>query len=337
MLRTESGDNSIENPAAFASVMTTTADLADHFLRACEEAAIAAAAWRGKGERKKADGAAVEAMRAVFDTVPFDGRVAIGEGERDDAPMLWIGEPLGSMQGVEGAPQIDIAVDPLECTNHCALNLPNAIAVLAAAPRGSLLHAPDCYMDKIAGPAEVLGEVSLEADVAYNVEAACNALGKTPAQLKVVVMDRPRHTDLIRELRELQVSVPLIGDGDVSAALNAADPNNDIDLLMGIGAAPEGVITAAALRGLGAHFEGKLVRTTEDHETRARAMLGDDVDRIWGRDDLCASSDAIFVASGVCSGYLPGVEILGDQVKVHSEIIDVASGERRLITSERSL
>ncbi len=317
--------------------MAKVADLADHFLRACEDAAIAAAAWRGKGDGKKADGAAVEAMRAVFDTVPFDGRVAIGEGERDDAPMLWIGEPLGSMQGVAGATQVDIAVDPLECTNHVAKNLPNAIAVLAAAPRGALLHAPDCYMDKIAGPAEVLGEVSLEADVAYNVEAACNALGKTPAQLKVVVMDRPRHTELIRELRELQVSVPLIGDGDVSAALNAADPNNDIDLLMGIGAAPEGVITAAALRGLGGHFEGKLVRTTEDHETRAKAMLGDDVDRIWGRDDLCASSDAVFVASGVCSGYLPGVEILADRAAVHSEIIDVAAGERRFITSERPL
>ena len=145
--------------------MTSTSDLADHFLRACEEAAIAAARWRGRGERKKADGAAVEAMRAVFDSVPFDGRVAIGEGERDDAPMLYIGEPLGSMQGVAGAAQIDIAVDPLECTNHCALDLPNAIAVLAAAPRGTLLHAPDCYMDKIAGGPELYGQLSLEADL----------------------------------------------------------------------------------------------------------------------------------------------------------------------------
>ena len=137
-----------------------TIDLAEHFLQATEAAAVAASVWRGLGERKAADGAAVEAMRAVFDTVPFDGRVAIGEGERDDAPMLWIGEPLGSMQGVAGAPRIDIAVDPLECTNHVALGLPNAMAVLAAAPRGCLLHAPDCYMDKIAGPAALSGEVS---------------------------------------------------------------------------------------------------------------------------------------------------------------------------------
>lgn len=180
-----------------------TADLIPSFLRATEAAAIAASAWKGLGDRKAADGAAVEAMRAVFDTVPFDGRVAIGEGERDDAPMLWIGEPLGSMQGDSSAPSIDIAVDPLECTNHVALDLPNAMAVLAAGPRGSLLHAPDCYMDKIAGPAEVSGEVSLEADVGYNIEGACSALGKRPDELQVVVMERPRHDQLISDLKAL--------------------------------------------------------------------------------------------------------------------------------------
>ena len=316
--------------------MTSTSDLADYFLQACEEAAIAAAKWRGKGERKKADGAAVEAMRQVFDTVPFDGRVAIGEGERDEAPMLYIGEPLGSMQGVAGAPQIDIAVDPLECTNHCALDLPNAIAVLAAAPRGTLLHAPDCYMDKIAGGPELYGEISLEADVAWNVEQACSILGKAPQDLKVVVMDRPRHEKLIADLRALDVAVPLIGDGDVSAGLNAADPNSDIDMLMGIGAAPEGVITATALRGLGGHFEGRLITTNEDHERRAREMVGDDVNRVWERDDLCQSSDAIFVASGVCSGYLPGVEFLSDnRVEVHSEILHVVDGTRQFVSSEK--
>ncbi|MDP6378660.1 MAG: class II fructose-bisphosphatase [Candidatus Thalassarchaeaceae archaeon] len=314
--------------------MAKTVDLMSHFVKATEEAAIAAAKWRGRGDGKLADGAAVEAMRAVFDTVPFDGRVAIGEGERDDAPMLWIGEPLGSMQGVDGALQIDIAVDPLECTNHVAKDLPNAIAVLAAAPRGTLLHAPDCYMDKLAGPAEVSGEVSLEADVAYNVEAAAAALDKSVNELRVVVMDRDRHRELIKTLRGLDVSVPLIGDGDVSAALDAATPHSDVDLLMGIGAAPEGVITATALRGLGAHFEGRLVTTNEDHERRAREMLGDDVDKLWGRDDLCASSDALFVASGVCSGYLPGVEDLGSKVAVHSEVIDVNSGTRQFISAE---
>jgi fructose-1,6-bisphosphatase class II len=314
--------------------MAKTSDLTSHFVKATEAAAIAAAKWRGRGDGKLADGAAVEAMRSVFDSVPFDGRVAIGEGERDDAPMLWIGEPLGSMQGAEGALQIDIAVDPLECTNHVAKDLPNAIAVLAAAPRGSLLHAPDCYMDKLAGPAEVAGEISLEANVAYNVEAAASALDKEITDLKIVVMDRDRHIDLIKELRDFGVSVPLIGDGDIAAALDAANPECDIDLLMGIGAAPEGVITATALRGLGGHFEGRLVTTNEDHERRAKEMLGDDVYRLWGRDDLCSSSDALFVASGVCSGYLPGVEDLGDRVVVHSEVIDVASGVRRFISTE---
>lgn len=316
--------------------MTSTSDLAHHFLAACEEAAIAAARWRGRGERKLADGAAVEAMRKVFDDVPFDGRVAIGEGERDDAPMLWIGEPLGSLQGVPAAPAIDIAVDPLECTNHCAMDLPNAIAVLAGAPRGTLLHAPDCYMDKIAGGPLLEGELSLEASVDWNIEQACAALDKAPRDLRVVVMDRPRHEKLIAELRALDVAVPLIGDGDVSAALNAADPNSDIDMLMGIGAAPEGVITAAALRGIGGHFEGRIVTTNEDHEKRAAEMLGDQVDKVWARDELCASDDAIFVASGVCSGYLPGVEFLSaDRVAVHSEILHVADGRRQFISTEK--
>ncbi len=329
---------SIENLDAIPHDMTGTSDLANHFLRACEDAAIAAAKWRGRGERKKADGAAVEAMRAVFDSVPFDGRVAIGEGERDDAPMLYIGEPLGCLQGVDGAPKIDIAVDPLECTNNCATDSPNAIAVLAAAPRGTLLHAPDCYMDKIAGGPELNGVLSLEATTDWNIQEACSALDKSPSELKVVVMDRPRHEKLIKELRSMDVAVPLIGDGDVSAALNAADPNSDIDMLMGIGAAPEGVITATALRGLGGHFEGQLLTTTEDHSRRAAEMVGDDVDRVWKRDELCASSDAIFVASGVCSGYLPGVEFLAkDRVAVHSEILHVSTGTRQFVSTEKTL
>ena len=314
--------------------MKRTADLAESFLRATEAAAIAAADWRGRGDGKKADGAAVEAMRAVFDTVPFDGRVAIGEGERDDAPMLWIGEPLGNRQGESDALSIDIAVDPLECTNHCAKDSPNAIAVLAAAPRGTLLHAPDCYMDKIAGPAELAGEISLEADVAYNIEAASQALDKPVRDILTVVMDRPRHEDLIRDLRDLDVKVRLIGDGDVSAALDAANPDSEVDMLIGIGAAPEGVITATALRGLGAHFEGQLVFKNDGHRERAEDMIDGDIERIWQRDDLCTSDDAIFVASGVCTGYLPGVEFLPGHTAVHSEIIDVLQGTRRLVSND---
>ena len=313
-----------------------TIDLAEHFLQATEAAAVAASAWRGLGDRKAADGAAVEAMRTVFDSVPFDGRVAIGEGERDDAPMLWIGEPLGSMQGVTGAPAIDIAVDPLECTNHVALDLPNAMAVLAAAPRGSLLHAPDCYMDKIAGPAALAGEVSLEADTSYNVEAACSALDKASSQLRVVVMDRPRHEQLIRDLKQHDVDIVLIGDGDIAAALNASDPDSDIDMLMGIGAAPEGVITATALRGLKAPFEGRLVFKNEGHRERAERMIDGDVDRIWSRDELCSSDDSVFVGSGVCPGRTRGVEDTGDgRHSVHSEVIDVKSGEHYYVSSVR--
>ncbi len=311
-----------------------TADLAPDFLKATEAAAIAASKWKGLGDGKAADGAAVEAMRAVFDTVPFDGRVAIGEGERDDAPMLWIGEPLGSLQEVSSAPSIDIAVDPLECTNHVALDLPNAMAVLAAGPRGSLLHAPDCYMDKIAGPAEISGEVSLEADVAYNVEGASSALEKRPEDMHVVVMDRPRHEDLIRELKGLGIEPVLIGDGDIAAALNAADSDSEIDMLMGIGAAPEGVITATALRGLGAPFEGRLVFKNEGHRERAEQMIEGDIERIWDRDDLCTSDDSVFIGTGVCEGRTQGVEELGDgKFRVHSEIIDVQTKNHHFVSS----
>lgn len=314
-----------------------TIDLESHFLAATEAAAVAAAAWRGKGDGKAADGAAVEAMRAIFDQVPFDGRVAIGEGERDDAPMLWIGEPLGSMQGNPDAPSIDIAVDPLECTNHVALDLPNAMAVLAAAPRGTLLHAPDCYMNKIAGSAELEGVISLDASTAYNVEAAAEALGKKESELNIVVMDRPRHEKLISELNQYNVNVVLIGDGDVSAALNAADPQSEIDMLMGIGAAPEGVITATALRGLDAPFEGRLVFKNEGHRERAEAMIDGDVERLWRRNELCASEDAVFIGTGVCPGRTFGVEELSDgRFSVQSEVIDVASGVHKFVDNIRS-
>jgi len=303
-----------------------TADLTPEFLKATEAAAIAASKWKGLGDGKAADGAAVEAMREVFDSIPFDGRVAIGEGERDDAPMLWIGEPLGSKQGDPNAMSIDIAVDPLECTNHVASDLPNAMAVLAAGPRGSLLHAPDCYMDKIAGPAEISGVTSLEADVDYNIEGASNALGKRPDEMKVVVMDRPRHNELIRDLKNLGIKPILIGDGDITAALNAADPNSEIDMLMGIGAAPEGVITATALRGLGSSFEGRLVFKNDGHRERAEKMIDGDIERIWGRDELCSSDDSIFIGTGVCDGRTKGVEDIGDNGhRVSSEIIDVQS------------
>ena len=308
-----------------------TVDFEKYFLQATESAAIAASKWIGKGDGKAADGAAVEAMRSVFDTVPFNGRVAIGEGERDDAPMLWIGEPLGSLQGVPGSPAIDIAVDPLECTNHVAYDLPNAMAVLAAAPRGALLHAPDCYMNKISGSSELNGEISLDASTSYNIEATSHALDKPINDLNVVVMDRPRHENLIKELRYLSVNVVLIGDGDIAAALNAADPDSNVDLLMGIGAAPEGVITATALRGLNAPFEGRLVFKNEGHRSRAEKMIDGDIERLWGRDDLCTSDDSLFIGTGVCTGRTKGVSLDGNKYSVESEVIDVSSGIRKFI------
>ena len=311
-----------------------TSELIPDFLRATEAAAIAASRWKGLGDGKAADGAAVEAMREIFDSIPFDGRVAIGEGERDDAPMLWIGEPLGSKQGDPSFPAIDIAVDPLECTNHVAMDLPNAMAVLAAGPRDSLLHAPDCYMDKIAGPREISGEVSLEADVAYNIEGASTALGKRPEEMKVVVMDRPRHEKLISDLKEIGVIPLLIEDGDIAAALNAADPESEIDMLMGIGAAPEGVITATALRGLGAPFEGRLVFKNEGHRERAEKMIDGDIERLWGRDELCRSENSVFIGTGVCDGRTKGVEESPEGgYRVQSEIIDVRNKRRYIVTS----
>ena len=232
--------------------MSSTADLTKHFLEAVDQAAIASSAWRGKGDKNAADDAAVEAMRRTFDNVPFDGRVAIGEGERDEAPMLFIGEELGSMVGVQGVPCIDIAVDPLECTNNCADDLPNSIAVLAAAPRGTLLHAPDCYMDKIAAGPLLAGHVSLEGTPTYNLEQVSHVLDKPINEVRVVALDRERHADLFKEIRTSGAQLELLGDGDVSGAIWAAKEDGPFDLLMGIGAAPEGVISATDFADLAA-------------------------------------------------------------------------------------
>ena len=202
-------------------------------------------------------------MRRTFDDVPFDGRVAIGEGERDEEPMLYIGEHLGNINGIEGAPRNDIAVEPLECTNNSDDNSQNSIAVLAAAPRGTLLHAPDCYMDKIAAGPLLSGHVSLEGNVAYNIEQAAHVLDKGIEDVRIVALDRDRHKQLFSEIRATGAQLDLMGDGDVSGAIWAAKPDGPYDLLMGIGAAPEGVISAAAIRGLGGVFELSLIHISE--------------------------------------------------------------------------
>ena len=320
-------------PLCFAQHMAAVGELADHFRLACERAAIASDEWRGKGDGKAADGAAVEAMRSTFDQVPFDGRVAIGEGERDEAPMLWIGEPLGNMQGHPDAVKVDIAVDPLECTNNCATNSPNSIAVLAAAPRGDLLHAPDCYMDKIAAGPDLAGEISLDAEVAWNLEQVASVLDKAVSEVQVVALDRERHKQLFSEVNDAGAQLHLMGDGDISAAIWASEPDGPYDLLLGIGAAPEGVITATALRGLGGVFEGRLKFRSEEERIRAEGMVGGDLDQLWTAEGLCRSSDAVFVATGVCPGYLPGVEHIAEGIKTTSQVIDVASREVSRIES----
>ena len=305
--------------------MGITTDLSQHFIEAVDQAAIASAAWRGKGDKNAADDAAVEAMRRTFDQVPFDGRVAIGEGERDDAPMLFIGEELGSMVGMAGAPKIDIAVDPLECTNNCADNQPNSIAVLAAAPRGTLLHAPDCYMDKIAAGPLLADHLSLEGGASYNIEQAMHVLDCQAKDVRIVALDRERHASLFKEIRQTGAQLHLLGDGDVSGAIWAAKDDGPFDMLMGIGAAPEGVISATALRGLNGIFEGRLVFRSAEEEARAQRMVDDDLTRLWKASDLCQSEDAIFAASGVCDGYLPGVKIEADHVMTFNELIDVSA------------
>ena len=307
--------------------MGKVSDLSNHFLEAVDMAAIASAKWRGKGDKMAADDAAVEAMRNTFDKVPFDGRVAIGEGERDEAPMLFIGEQLGSQVGNPLVPAIDIAVDPLECTNNCADNLPNSIAVLAAAPRGTLLHAPDCYMDKIAAGPEMEGHINLDAGVAYNIEQVASVLDKPVEEVRIIALERKRHADLFKEIKQVGAQLHLLGDGDISAALWAARPDGEHDMLLGIGAAPEGVITATAIRGIGGVFEGRLVFRSDEEAARAEQMIDDDLTRLWDAKDLCRSDDAIFVASGVCDGYLPGVKIYDNgNMHTYAELIDVQAG-----------
>ena len=302
------------------------------FLEATEKAAIAAAKLRGCKDGKKADQAATEAMRSILSKQEILTTVVIGEGERDEAPMLFIGEKLGKD---DSEIKVDIAVDPLECTNHCAFNLPDSIAVLAGAPPGSLLHAPDTYMSKLCGRKELIGHIGLTKTVEENLLATAKVLNKEVKDLKVIVMDRDRHKDLIASIESFGVSPILIGDGDVTAGLKAVQ--GEVDLLYGIGAAPEGVITATAVRALGGFFEGQLVFYDQEFESRARKMVGNDIDKIWNADDLCTSDDTFFIASGVCSGWIPGVEFVDGKAVVTSKIIFGNTGEVKLITNEYNL
>jgi len=305
-------------------------------VRVTEKAAIAASKLIGRGDEKAADAAAVEAMRRAFDKLDIDGTVVIGEGERDEAPMLYIGEKVGGAPGT--GPKIDIALDPLEGTTITAKAGPNALAVLAAAEEGNLLNAPDVYMDKLAvGPGYPEGIIDLAKSPTENVKAVAAAKGVDPSEIIVCVLDRDRHADLIAELRSLGCGVALIGDGDVAGVIAVTDENTTIDMYMGQGGAPEGVLAAAALRCVGGQFNGRLVFRNEDEKARAAKWGIDELDRIYKLDDL-AKGDCIFAATGVTSGsLLDGVKRRkGGRMTTESVVMRSSSGTVRWIRSEHS-
>lgn len=311
-------------------------DLSLEFLRVVEQAAIACAHTMGQGDRHKSDQAAVEAMRKCMDTVPIDGTIVIGEGERDEAPMLFIGEKVGTAGKPEGQgqklPQVDIAVDPLEGTNLCALGTSNAIAVLAASERGGLLHAPDLYMEKLVVGPSSKHAVSLDASVADNLRAIARCLERDMEDLVVIVLDRPRHEQLIHEIRATGARIRLIGDGDLSAGIAAAVAGSGVHAVMGTGGAPEGVLTAAAMRCLNGEIFARLVVSKPEHEERCRAMGITDFDKVYTSKDLASGENIIFAATGVTEGSLmKGVRFFGDGVRTSSLIMQSKPARIRFI------
>ncbi|MXP40083.1 class II fructose-bisphosphatase [Altererythrobacter soli] len=303
-------------------------------VRVTEAAAVAASKLIGRGDEKAADHAAVEAMRQAFDELAIDGTVVIGEGERDEAPMLYIGEKVGGAIGT--GPRIDIALDPLEGTTITAKGGPNALAVLAAAEEGCLLNAPDVYMEKLAvGPGYPEGVIDLRKSATENVHAVAAAKGVAPDQIIVCVLDRPRHADLIAELRAIGCGVVLIGDGDVAGVIATTNPETTIDMYMGSGGAPEGVLAAAALRCVGGQFNGKLLFRNDDERGRARRWGIEDLDRIYKLEEL-AKGDCIFAATGVTDGsLLQGVKYKkAGCMTTESVVMRASSGTVRWIKGE---
>jgi fructose-1,6-bisphosphatase II / sedoheptulose-1,7-bisphosphatase len=303
-------------------------------VRVTEAAAVAASKLVGRGDEKAADAAAVEAMRAALNELKMDGTVVIGEGERDEAPMLYIGEKVGSAQGT--GPKIDIALDPLEGTTITAKAGANALAVLAVAEQGNLLNAPDVYMDKIAvGPGYSPGIIDLEKSVEENVRAVAKEKGVDPSEIIVCVLDRPRHEKIISELRALGCGIMLIPDGDVAGVIATTDSDTTVDMYMGSGGAPEGVLAAAALRCVGGQFKGRLLFRNDDERGRARKWGIEDLDKIYDLTEL-AKGDCIFAATGVTDGsLLAGVKTLrGGTVTTESVVMRASSGTVRWVKSE---
>ncbi len=302
-------------------------------VRVTEAAAVAASQWIGRGDNDSADAAAVEAMREALNELPFDGTVVIGEGERDEAPMLYIGEKVGSAQG--SGPKIDIALDPLEGTTITAHAGPNALAVLAIAEEGGLLNAPDVYMEKLAvGPGYPLGTIDLSRSTGENIRAIAAAKGVGPNEIIACVLDRPRHEAIIAELRALGCGVKLIPDGDVAGVIAVTDPENMVDVYVGSGGAPEGVLAAAALRCVGGQMQGRLVFRNDDEVARAHRWGITQLDRIYGLEDM-ASGDCIFAATGVTDGsLLSGVHRGKSCITTESVVMRASSGTVRRVSAE---
>jgi fructose-1,6-bisphosphatase II / sedoheptulose-1,7-bisphosphatase len=302
-------------------------------VRVTESAAMAASKWIGRGDNDAADDAAVEAMRAALNELPIDGTVMIGEGERDEAPMLYIGEKVGSAQ--DGGPRIDIALDPLEGTTITANAGPNALAVLAIAEHGGLLNAPDVYMDKLAiGPGFPAGTISLDKSPTENVRSLAAAKGVEPGDLMACVLDRPRHAGIIAELRALGCGIKLIPDGDVAGVIAVTDPDTGIDIYMGSGGAPEGVLAAAALRCVGGQIQGRLLFRNDAEIERARRWGIEDLNRIYALEDM-AKGDCIFAATGVTDGSLvEGVHVRKQCMTTESIVMRASSGTIRRVRAE---
>jgi len=297
-------------------------------VRITEAAALACARWMGRGDKNAADQAAVTAMRRVFDIVDIQGTVVIGEGERDEAPMLYIGESVGSGKG----PEVDIALDPLECTNSVAYGRPNAMSVIALAERGSLLHAPDTYMEKLVVGAPARGKVDLDRPVAENLQIIAQSLNRDVSDLTIVILDRPRHEKLINDVRAAGARIKLIEDGDLMASLSVPIAGTDVHAVMGTGGAPEGVLAAAALRCLGAEILGRLRFRSEEERARGKKMGISDETRIYRTEDLASGTDIRFVATGVTDGeVLKGVHFFARGARTHSILLDRLMGKLRFI------
>jgi fructose-1,6-bisphosphatase II / sedoheptulose-1,7-bisphosphatase len=303
--------------------------------RVSEAAAIASAKQIGRGDEKAADQAAVDAMRTQLNMLDIAGRVVIGEGERDEAPMLYIGEEVGTGNG----PEVDIALDPLEGTTLTAKSMPNALAVIAMAPRGSMLHAPDTYMWKLAvGPGYPDGVVDLDADPGENIRALARAKGCAPADIVACVLERPRHEELVENIRATGAAIKLITDGDVAGVIHcAAADHTGIDIYMGAGGAPEGVLAAAALKCMGGQFQGRLHFRNEDERSRARRAGIEDLDRKYGLDDLIRA-DVIFAATGVTDGSIvQGARRVGEYLETETILMRSKTGSlRRLIYRQKN-